>query len=101
MQECTHCQTPFKWSTVYKSLWFAYSPIHCNNCGAKHRITFTSRIIATIMLVVLPLAWINLSLNKLTFDATISISLFIFLYILVSVFSPFLVHYKSSYLKES
>lgn len=94
MQKCTQCQTPFKWSAVYKSLWFAYSPIHCNNCGTKHIITFKSRIIATIMLVVLPLLWMNYSLNKMAFDATISFSVLVLL-ILVSLFSPFLVHYKS------
>ncbi|MEK3797856.1 TIGR04104 family putative zinc finger protein [Peribacillus sp. FSL H8-0477] len=94
MQKCIQCQTPFKWSTVYKSLWFAYSPIHCNNCGTKHTITFTSRIIATIMLVVLPLLWMNYSFNEMAFDATISFSVLVLL-ILVSLFSPFLVHYNS------
>ncbi|WP_369420060.1 TIGR04104 family putative zinc finger protein [Lentibacillus daqui] len=47
---------PFSWSEIYKSFWSwkGYKPIECDNCGKKHKITATGRLIF-VALTVLPM----------------------------------------------
>ncbi|MGH2317434.1 TIGR04104 family putative zinc finger protein [Planococcus sp. SE5232] len=51
MQRCVDCQTPFTWKQINKSVWLAYKPITCPNCGMLHKVQFLSRILASIMMV--------------------------------------------------
>lgn len=49
IQKCQNCGTEFKYKTKTKGLW--NSSIECNNCGACHRVTSSSRTIFAILLV--------------------------------------------------
>ncbi|WP_308786063.1 TIGR04104 family putative zinc finger protein [Planomicrobium stackebrandtii] len=52
MQQCVNCRTPFSWKQVSKSLWLAYKPIACPNCGSLHKVQFLSRLLASIFMVI-------------------------------------------------
>jgi len=54
IQKCEHCTHRFSWSKIYKSNTYIYKPIKCSQCGTEHQVLFTSRIVASIM-VVLPI----------------------------------------------
>lgn len=51
MQQCEICQTSFTWKQISKSLWLAYKPVACHNCGRIHKVQFLSRILASLLLV--------------------------------------------------
>ncbi|MFJ8103476.1 TIGR04104 family putative zinc finger protein [Lysinibacillus sp. NPDC096212] len=99
LQKCDKCNTQFKWSKIIKSLFLAYSPIQCNQCGTEHRIIFFSRIILSL-LSVLPLWLLGfIILTQLsssisyTFSIMILSGVFLFLFLLF----PFFAKYKSEY----
>ncbi|WP_298826264.1 TIGR04104 family putative zinc finger protein [uncultured Planococcus sp.] len=51
MQRCVNCRTSFTWKQINKSLWLAYKPVACLNCGMLHKVQFLSRILASMMMV--------------------------------------------------
>ncbi|WP_236015725.1 TIGR04104 family putative zinc finger protein [Planococcus soli] len=51
MQQCEICHTSFTWKQISKSLWLAYKPVLCPNCGRRHKIQFLSRLLASLMIV--------------------------------------------------
>nr|WP_081487827.1 TIGR04104 family putative zinc finger protein [Planococcus antarcticus] len=51
MQQCVICHARFTWKQVSKSLWLAYKPIACTNCGKLYKVQFLSRILASLLLV--------------------------------------------------
>ena len=52
LQKCEKCNSPFSWSKIFKSFWWTYQPIECDNCGTKHKITIFggSTVVAMSML---------------------------------------------------
>lgn len=52
MQKCTECNQAFKWSQFFQSLWLAFRPVSCRNCGTVHTVAGASRLLATLMLLV-------------------------------------------------
>ena len=52
LQKCKKCNSPFSWSKIFKSFWWTYQPIECDNCGTKHKITIFGRstVVAMSML---------------------------------------------------
>ncbi|KMY50008.1 TIGR04104 family putative zinc finger protein [Peribacillus loiseleuriae] len=56
MQKCENCNSPFSWSKIFKSFWWTYKPIECDNCGTKHKITIFGRF-TFVAMSILPI-WI-------------------------------------------
>lgn len=52
IQKCEHCRTPFAWGQIFKSLWFAFQPVTCRNCGTEHKVANASRLMAVMLLLV-------------------------------------------------
>ncbi|MGE7768585.1 TIGR04104 family putative zinc finger protein [Peribacillus sp. NPDC096540] len=97
LQKCDKCNTQFKWGKISKSLFLAYRPIQCNQCGMKHRITFFSRIIISLLIV--PPIWIFSFIisNQLSLSTSYTVSIMIIYSVLISLFFPFLVKYSFDY----
>lgn len=51
MQICEVCHTPFAWKQVSKSVALAYKPITCRTCKKRYHIRFSSRILASFLVV--------------------------------------------------
>ncbi|WP_445661453.1 TIGR04104 family putative zinc finger protein [Bacillus sp. FSL K6-3431] len=97
MQKCDKCKTKFKWKQLLISLYLAYKPIQCRQCGTWHKIAFSSRIVVSL-LTVLPLWILGLFLlNKISLSMlTTGLALIIFSSLL-SLFLPILMRYSSKY----
>lgn len=52
IQKCEGCKTPFSWRQIFSSLWFAFKPVTCRNCGVEHKVANTSRLLAVLLLLV-------------------------------------------------
>ncbi|WHY85713.1 hypothetical protein QNH39_24410 [Neobacillus novalis] len=55
MQKCENCHSQFSWNKIFKSFWWTYKPIECDNCGTKHKITILGRF-TVVALTILPLS---------------------------------------------
>ncbi|MGE7926063.1 TIGR04104 family putative zinc finger protein [Viridibacillus arvi] len=97
LQKCDKCNTQIKWSKIIKSLFLAYRPIQCNQCGTVHRIRFSSRIIFSL-LSVLPLWLLGfIILNQLSLSIFYTFSIIILSGVFLFLLFPFLAKYKSEY----
>ncbi|WP_412729384.1 TIGR04104 family putative zinc finger protein [Cytobacillus praedii] len=74
MQKCKNCNTQFRWSTKYKSFWWGYKPIKCENCNAEHGIIVRVRIIF-VSLTILPMLVFGFFLSP--FDSAFVTDLFL------------------------
>ena len=94
LQKCETCGNRFNWSTIYKSLLIAYRPIKCSECNTAHRIMFSSRIIASL-LIVLPMYIIFLVISP-PLDLTIPSTLLIAILFAIpfSLVTPYLIKYQ-------
>ncbi|WP_430787408.1 TIGR04104 family putative zinc finger protein [Virgibacillus flavescens] len=94
MQTCEECNVQFSRNKIYKSVWWKYKPITCENCGTTHRITFLGRITVG-SLTILPM---SIFLNFLSPFSSSIVTLGIGLLILFVGFLmiPFFVTYKES-----
>lgn len=56
MQKCLKCSTQFTWKDITKSKWFSKwsGPLECKNCKTKHRISFKTKTIYNILIMVIP-----------------------------------------------
>lgn len=91
MQRCTNCQQKFKWSQFFQSLWLAFRPVKCRNCGTLHKVANASRLLATLLLLV-PVIYIsvfmeNLRLLEILWPIAVVI-------IIASVSFPFILKYE-------
>lgn len=80
----------FKWSQLFQSLWIAFRPITCRNCGTVHNVASASRLLATLLLLV-PVIYIfifmqNLELAEILLPIAAVIAV-------VSVILPFILKY--------
>lgn len=80
----------FKWSQLFQSLWIAFRPITCRNCGTVHNVASGSRLLATLLLLV-PVIYIfifmqNLELAEILLPIAAVIAV-------VSVILPFILKY--------
>ncbi|WP_425279365.1 TIGR04104 family putative zinc finger protein [Cytobacillus pseudoceanisediminis] len=91
IQKCGTCNTPFKWIKILKANWF-YSTIDCERCGTGYKITFPSRFICAIF-IILPMWIYGLFLSPFD-NVFIILSVCITIAIIGSLFTPFLVKYK-------
>lgn len=91
MQKCEICRTSFTWKQVSKSLWLAYKPIACQNCGKLYKVQFLSRILASL-LVIGPIFAFNL-LSYPTSTQTFILAVLIIIPV-NSLMLPYLVRYR-------
>lgn len=91
MQKCPGCHQRFSYKSVLKLILWGYKPIACPRCGEVSRITFLSRALISIFIV---LPTVLYQLLGLSFWLSTLIYLAIalpFLFI-----SPFLVRFQSA-----
>ncbi|MFE7064543.1 TIGR04104 family putative zinc finger protein [Sutcliffiella sp. NPDC057660] len=92
MQKCKNCNTPFSWSSIYKSFWLGYKPIGCENCNTEHRITVLGRL-KFVSLTIIPMLVFGHFFSP--FDNAFStIGVGIAILIIGSLFTPYFVKYK-------
>ena len=93
MQICEVCHTPFAWKQVSKSVALAYKPITCRTCKKRYHIRFSSRILASF-LVVEPIGIFTF------FSPSISMQLLLFIAFLVLLINlmalPYLIRYRTA-----
>jgi len=93
VQQCQKCNMPFIWNSIYRSfLGWVYSPIICDKCGTKHRITFSGRFVVTFLTVLPMLTFMNF--YRLFDHALLTFGLGIFIAFIGSLLTPFLVRFK-------
>ncbi|QHJ70971.1 TIGR04104 family putative zinc finger protein [Planococcus halotolerans] len=91
MQKCAECNEPFKWNQLYKSLWFAFQPVRCRNCGTVHKVASASRLL-TVLLLLMPMIYISIIMQNLgLLEVILPIAAVI---VLVSLGLPFLLKYE-------
>ncbi|MBO0589022.1 hypothetical protein I2484_17140 [Sporosarcina sp. E16_8] len=93
MQKCDHCNTPFTYGEINKSLWLAYRPIKCRQCGTKHKVLIASRFVLSIIVVPITVFGIYLTSN---FNLSIlsMLAMVLLLTIPVSLLFPYLVKFS-------
>ncbi|WP_047985858.1 TIGR04104 family putative zinc finger protein [Ornithinibacillus californiensis] len=94
MQKCENCKSQFSWHKIYKSLWWGYKPINCNECGMAHKITTSGRFVFVSLTILPAMIFGNFLSPFNNFFATFGIALFILL--LGSLLLPFFVTFKKS-----
>lgn len=91
MQRCADCNQYFKWNQLYKSLWLAFQPVRCLNCGTVHKVANASRLLAVLLLLV-PVIYITIFMQNLgIMEVILPIAAVI---ALVSLGLPFLLKYE-------
>ena len=94
MQKCKNCNAQFSWNKIYKSFWWNYKPIKCDNCGTEHRITISGRI-TFVSLTILPMLIFGNFLSPFN-SVFVTLGTALLIFFVGSLFIPFLVTYKSS-----
>lgn len=95
MQKCGKCNAHFSWRKIYKSLWWNYNPIKCNECDTTHKITMPSRLIF-VSLTIFPMLSFGFFLSPFS-NGVVTLGIAIFILIIGSMLAPFLVTYKKSF----
>ncbi|WP_412177870.1 TIGR04104 family putative zinc finger protein [Sporosarcina sp. YIM B06819] len=96
LQKCNHCNAQFTRGEINKSLWLAYRPIVCTQCGTKHKVLIASRLLSVVVTVPFALLGIYL-VNNYNQSLLSVLSIIIPLTLLASVISPYLVRYSDDY----
>ncbi|WP_082667733.1 TIGR04104 family putative zinc finger protein [Oceanobacillus picturae] len=92
LQRCDKCNAPFSWTEILKSLWWNYRPIHCEKCGAEHKIKFSSRL-TFVLLTILPMFFVGYFLAPLH-NIMLTFGGAFFVLLTGSFIAPFLVTYR-------
>ncbi|MYL57587.1 hypothetical protein GLW20_08720 [Virgibacillus halodenitrificans] len=92
LQKCQNCKAQFSWNKIYKSFWWNYKPIECDNCGTKHKITIPGRFIFVSLTILPMLIFMNLLSPFSKIFPTIGIGLIICF--IGSLLTPYLVRFK-------
>ncbi|WP_420842532.1 TIGR04104 family putative zinc finger protein [Halalkalibacter alkaliphilus] len=94
MQRCEKCDELFSWNKIYKSFWWNYQPIKCNQCETTHKITLTGRF-TFVSLTIIPMMIFGHFLSPFNnFFVTVGIGLCILF--LGSLLAPFFVTFRKS-----
>jgi CXXC-20-CXXC protein len=96
LQNCEKCKSQFNRSKIFKSLWVvAYRPIQCSRCGTKHMITFSSRILISLLTIPPMMLFGYFLLNKWSLSISFTVLIMIIFGVLLSMVFPYLVKYSS------
>lgn len=90
--KCKNCGTKFKYKALLKPLWGVANPVHCNNCGASHQVTWISRF-AIPALILLPSFFKN-GIRSFAPNILLTILAFIVYLVIIKALSPYMVRYK-------
>ena len=93
MQKCNNCNLPFKWSKIYKSIMWFYKPIECEQCGTAHTISFSSRFLASFIVLPIPIVGLILSPSE---NEYINVLIGICISFVGSLLIPFFAKYQSN-----
>lgn len=96
VQKCEKCHSLFSWSKIFKSLWLGYRPVQCRQCGVKHRISFFSRILLSLLTVIPMFLFGSTLINKWSLSIPYIVSLMIIYGVLLSALFPYLAKYNSN-----
>ncbi|RDW20261.1 hypothetical protein CWR48_06080 [Oceanobacillus arenosus] len=95
MQKCENCNSQFGWEKVFKSFWWAYRPIECDNCGNTHKITILGRLTGAAISVVPMMLFFN---YLSPFDSSsLTISTGLIIGIVGLLVAPYVIQYKRTY----
>jgi len=94
LQKCENCNAQFSWSKIYKSFWWMYKPIECENCGAIHKITIFGRF-TFVILTILPMLIFMYFLTPFN-NVFVTIGTGSLILIVGSFFTPFVVQYEKA-----
>ena len=84
----------FSWSKIFKSFWWTYKPIECENCGTKHRITIFGRS-TVVAMTILPMWIFYFFLSP--FDNTfVTIGIGTLIAIVGLLFTPYVVRFENA-----
>lgn len=93
MQKCTNCNFPFKWGKIYKSIMWFYKPIHCEQCGTAHTISFSSRFLASFIVLPIPIFGLILSSSE---NQNINVLIGICISFACSLLIPYFAKYENN-----
>lgn len=93
IQKCENCQTPFQWPQIFRSLLLAFKPINCRQCGAEHKISNASRLMAMLLLLV---PAIVASIYLTGFSVLYLLTAVLGLIIIEAVFLPFVLKFNQT-----
>lgn len=97
IQQCEHCHKQFTWKEIQASLWLAYRPIKCRECGTVHKILLSSRLVIALI-TVLPMMVIGVLLQNVFVTPIFYTLVLIALYgTLFSLIHPYVVKYTDDY----
>ncbi|MBA9029421.1 TIGR04104 family putative zinc finger protein [Peribacillus huizhouensis] len=94
MKKCENCNSQFSWSKIFKSFWWTYKPIKCDNCGTKHKITIFGRFTFGA-LTTLPILIFTNFLSPFN-NVFMTIGIGILILIVGCLFTPYVVQYKEA-----
>lgn len=94
VQKCQNCNAQFSWGKIYKSFWWNYKPIKCNECGTTHKITVFGRI-AFVSLTILPMIIFGNFLSPFV-NVLVTLGIALFILFIGSLLTPFIVTYKKA-----
>ncbi|MFS1515445.1 TIGR04104 family putative zinc finger protein [Bacillus sp. SCS-151] len=92
LQKCVNCNRQFSWSKIYKSFWWAYKPIECDNCNTEYRIRLSGRFVF-VSLTLLPMLIFSFFLSPFS-NPFLTIGMGLTILLIGSLFTPYLVRYK-------
>ncbi|ALC91626.1 hypothetical protein AM500_18920 [Bacillus sp. FJAT-18017] len=98
LQKCGECKKKMKWSQIYKSLFLSYRPIKCSHCGTEYKVSVESRILISLLgllIITLPIVFILLPYAKnQSFTIPYFVTVGLVYGLLISLIFPYLVKYE-------
>jgi len=99
LPKCDQCRTMFSWGQVFKSMSLFYRPIICATCGTENRITFRSRLIGSMIVMLIPIAGFVSTVSS--FSLLVSITLIIGTGLIAMLIQPYFMKYSSDETKTN
>ncbi|MGE6486890.1 TIGR04104 family putative zinc finger protein [Paenisporosarcina sp. NPDC076898] len=95
IQKCEHCTHRFSWSKLFKNNWLSYKPIQCSLCSTRHQITYFSRVLTSILIIVPMNVYGFHFAREWQVPLNYSVLIIILIGIFISLLFPFIVKYKA------
>ena len=96
IQKCKNCGTKFKYKDLLKQKGGVANPVHCNNCGASHDVTWISRF-ALPALIMLPVFFKN-GIRSFAPNILFAYLAYLVYVVIIKALSPYILRYR---LKDS
>lgn len=99
LPKCDQCRTTFSWGKVSRSLSLFYRPIICPMCKIENRITFRSRLVGSMLIMLIPIAGFISTIISLSLP--VSITLIMFTGLIAMLVQPYFMEYSSDETKTN